>query len=151
MARREYRRVKIKEGKIIKFIEKIQDCGAGNINAGIYFVSKKLWQKVKCDKVFSFKKDVLDKDISMQEKLFHLLGYLAGSRVVCADHYEKKAIDYYLEKSTYLNVLQNHVTDEEVEADLQQQRENSARSISVEDRPVKDSDETIINLEGFVD
>ena len=62
-----------------------------------------------------FKKDVLDKDISMQEKLFHLLGYLAGSRVVCADHYEKKAIDYYLEKSTYLNVLQNHVTDEEVE------------------------------------
>ena len=62
-----------------------------------------------------FKKDVLDKDTSMQDKLFHLLGYLAGSRVVCADHYEKKAIDYYLEKSTYLNVLQNHVTDEEVE------------------------------------
>lgn len=43
------------------------------------------------------------------------------------------------------------VTDEEVEADLQQQRENSARSISVEDRPVKDGDETIIDFEGFVD
>ena len=62
-----------------------------------------------------FKRDVLDKDNSMQEKLFHLVGYLAGSRMACENHYEKKAVDYYLEKSTYLNVLQDRVTVEEIE------------------------------------
>ncbi len=42
------------------------------------------------------------------------------------------------------------VTDDEVMAVIEKERENSARSISVE-RPVKDKDETVIDFEGFVD
>ena len=41
------------------------------------------------------------------------------------------------------------VTDEEVMAVIEKERENSARSISVE-RPVKDKDEVILDFEGFV-
>ncbi len=43
------------------------------------------------------------------------------------------------------------VTEEEVDAEIAKERENSARTITVEDRPVKDGDETVIDFEGFVD
>lgn len=43
------------------------------------------------------------------------------------------------------------VTDEEVSAQIDKERENNARTISVEDRPVKDKDMTVIDFEGFVD
>ena len=42
------------------------------------------------------------------------------------------------------------VSDDEVMAVIEKERENSARSISVE-RPVKDKDEVILDFEGFVD
>lgn len=43
------------------------------------------------------------------------------------------------------------VTDEEVDAEINKQREENARTIAVEDRPVKDGDMTVIDFEGFVD
>ena len=43
------------------------------------------------------------------------------------------------------------VTEEEVDAEIAKERENSARTISVEDRAVKDGDMTVIDFEGFVD
>ena len=43
------------------------------------------------------------------------------------------------------------VTDEEVDAQIQTERENSARTITVEDRAVKAGDITTIDFEGFVD
>lgn len=43
------------------------------------------------------------------------------------------------------------VTEEEVNAQIEKERENSARTISVEDRPVKDGDITTIDFEGFID
>jgi trigger factor len=43
------------------------------------------------------------------------------------------------------------VTDEEVDAAINQERENNARTITVEDRAVKDGDMTVIDFEGFVD
>lgn len=43
------------------------------------------------------------------------------------------------------------VTEEEIDADINKERENSARTIPVEDRPVKDGDMTVIDFEGFVD
>lgn len=43
------------------------------------------------------------------------------------------------------------VTDEEVNAAIDKERENNARTISVEDRAVKDGDMTVIDFEGFVD
>lgn len=43
------------------------------------------------------------------------------------------------------------VTEEEIIAAIDKEREANARSISVEDRPVKDGDNTVIDFEGFVD
>lgn len=43
------------------------------------------------------------------------------------------------------------VTDEEVDAAIQRERENNARNIEVTDRPVKDGDITTLDFEGFVD
>jgi trigger factor len=43
------------------------------------------------------------------------------------------------------------VTDEEVDAAINQERENNARTISVEDRAVKNGDMTVLDYEGFVD
>jgi trigger factor len=43
------------------------------------------------------------------------------------------------------------VTEEEIDAQIQRERENSARTITVEDRAVKDGDMTVIDFEGFVD
>ncbi len=43
------------------------------------------------------------------------------------------------------------VTDEEIDTAIDRERENNARTISVEDRAVKDGDMTVIDYEGFVD
>ena len=43
------------------------------------------------------------------------------------------------------------VTDEEVDAKINEERESNARTITVEDRAVKDGDNTVIDFEGFVD
>lgn len=43
------------------------------------------------------------------------------------------------------------VTDEEIEADLSQQRENNARTVTVGDRAVQDGDIAVIDFEGFID
>ena len=43
------------------------------------------------------------------------------------------------------------VSDEEVDAEIERERDNSARIVSVEDRPVQDGDMTELDFEGFVD
>ncbi len=43
------------------------------------------------------------------------------------------------------------VSDEEIDAEINRERENNARTITVEDRAVKDGDMTVIDFEGFVD
>ena len=43
------------------------------------------------------------------------------------------------------------VSDDEVNEKIEQERDRNARTVSVEDRPVKDKDLTVINFEGFVD
>ena len=43
------------------------------------------------------------------------------------------------------------VSDEEVDAEIDRERERNARSISVSDRAVADKDQTVIDFEGFVD
>ncbi len=53
-------------------------------------------------------------------------------------------------KGVKIDKIETEVTDEEVDAAIEKERENSARSISV-DRPVKEKDETMIDFEGFVD
>ncbi|MED9905236.1 MAG: trigger factor [Lachnospiraceae bacterium] len=43
------------------------------------------------------------------------------------------------------------VTDEEINEQIEKERENSARTITVDDRAVKDKDITTLDFEGFVD
>lgn len=43
------------------------------------------------------------------------------------------------------------VTDEEVDAAVEKERNNNARTITVEDRPIQDGDTAVIDYEGFVD
>ncbi len=43
------------------------------------------------------------------------------------------------------------VTEEEINEAIERERKNSARTITVEDRPVQDGDTAVIDFEGFVD
>ncbi len=43
------------------------------------------------------------------------------------------------------------VTDEDVEAELKRVQDQNSRLVTVEDRPVADGDQTVIDFEGFVD
>ncbi|MBQ6886418.1 MAG: trigger factor [Lachnospiraceae bacterium] len=54
-------------------------------------------------------------------------------------------------KGVKIEKIETEVTEEEVTAALEKERENNARTISVEDRAVKDGDMTVIDFEGFVD
>lgn len=53
-------------------------------------------------------------------------------------------------KGVKIEKVETEVTDEEVDAAIEKERENSARTVAV-DRPVKDKDLTVIDFEGFVD
>ena len=53
-------------------------------------------------------------------------------------------------KGVKIEKVETEVTDEEVDAAIEKERENSARTVAV-DRPVKDKDITVIDFEGFVD
>lgn len=54
-------------------------------------------------------------------------------------------------KGVKIDKIDTKVTEEEVDAQINKERENNARTITVEDRPVKDGDMTTIDFEGFVD
>lgn len=54
-------------------------------------------------------------------------------------------------KGVKIDKIEVEVTEEEVNAQIEQERENSARTITIEDRPVKDGDITTLDFEGFVD
>lgn len=54
-------------------------------------------------------------------------------------------------KGVSVDKLVVEVTEDEISVELEKQREQNARTISVTDRAVKDGDATVINFEGFVD
>lgn len=54
-------------------------------------------------------------------------------------------------KGVKVDKIDTAVTDEEIDEALNRERENNARTITVEDRPVADGDMTILDFEGFVD
>lgn len=54
-------------------------------------------------------------------------------------------------KGVKVDKIDVEVTDEEVDAEINKERESNARTINVTDRAVKDGDMTIIDFEGFVD
>ena len=54
-------------------------------------------------------------------------------------------------KGVKIEKIDAQVTEEEVDAEINRERENNARNITVDDRPVKDGDMTTLDFEGFVD
>ncbi len=54
-------------------------------------------------------------------------------------------------KGIKIDKIAVEVTEEEVNEAIETERKNSARTVSVEDRPVQDGDTTVIDFEGFVD
>ncbi len=54
-------------------------------------------------------------------------------------------------KGLEVEKISTEVTPEEVEEKIQEEAEKNARTITVEDRPVQDGDEIILDYEGFVD
>ena len=54
-------------------------------------------------------------------------------------------------KGVQIEKVDSAVTDEELDAEINKERENNARNITVTDRPVKDGDKTVLDFEGFVD
>lgn len=54
-------------------------------------------------------------------------------------------------KGIEIDKIDTEVTDEEVNAEIDKERESNARTISVEDRAVQDGDITVIDFEGFKD
>lgn len=54
-------------------------------------------------------------------------------------------------KGVQIEKISNEVTDEEIDAKINEERESNAREITVEDRAVKDGDMTVLDFEGFVD
>ena len=54
-------------------------------------------------------------------------------------------------KGVKVDKVEVEVSEEEVDAEINKERENNARTITVEDRSVKDGDMTVIDFEGFVD
>lgn len=54
-------------------------------------------------------------------------------------------------KGVSIDEISAEVTEDEVDAEIEKERENSARMVSVEDRAVQDGDMTELDFEGFVD
>ncbi|MCM1263217.1 MAG: trigger factor [Butyrivibrio sp.] len=54
-------------------------------------------------------------------------------------------------KGVKVDKIDVEVTDDDINEVIERERENNARNISVDDRPVKDGDITVIDFEGFVD
>lgn len=54
-------------------------------------------------------------------------------------------------KGVKVDKAEVEVTDAEVDAQIDRERESNARTITIEDRAVKDGDMTVIDFEGFVD
>ncbi len=54
-------------------------------------------------------------------------------------------------KGVQVDQMDTEVTDEEIDQEINKERENNARNITVDNRPVKDGDITTLDFEGFVD
>lgn len=54
-------------------------------------------------------------------------------------------------KGLEVDKVSTRVTQKEVDAKIQEEAEKNARTVTVEDRPVQDKDEIILDFEGFVD
>lgn len=62
----------------------------------------------------------------------------------------KPAVTLGQYKGLEVDKISSRVTQKEVDAKIQEEAEKNARTVTVEDRPVQDKDEVILDFEGFV-
>lgn len=63
----------------------------------------------------------------------------------------KPAVTLGQYKGLEVDKISSRVTQKEIDARVQEEAEKNARTVTVEDRPVQDKDEVILDFEGFVD
>ncbi len=54
-------------------------------------------------------------------------------------------------KGVQVTKIDTSVTDDEIDAELEKERNNNARTVTVTDRPIQNGDTAVIDFEGFVD
>ena len=62
----------------------------------------------------------------------------------------KPPVDLGKYKGVKIEKIDTEVTDEDIDKEIKREQEANARTITVEDRPVKDGDTTVIDFEGFI-
>ena len=62
----------------------------------------------------------------------------------------KPPVDLGKYKGVKIEKIDTEVTDEDIDKEIKREQEANARTISVEDRPVKDGDTAVIDFEGFI-
>lgn len=62
----------------------------------------------------------------------------------------KPEVDLGKYKGVKIDKIDREVTDEDIDREIKREQEANARTITVEDRPVKDGDTAVIDFEGFV-
>jgi trigger factor len=62
----------------------------------------------------------------------------------------KPPVDLGKYKGVKIEKIDTEVTDEDIDKEIKREQEANARTITVEDRPVKDGDTAVIDFEGFI-
>ena len=62
----------------------------------------------------------------------------------------KPPVDLGKYKGVKIEKIDTEVTDEDIDKEVKREQEANARTITVEDRPVKDGDTAVIDFEGFI-
>ncbi|MBP5197487.1 MAG: trigger factor [Lachnospiraceae bacterium] len=95
--------------------------------------------------------DNCGEDIVSQPKIDVVTIEAGKNFVFTAEVALKPEVELGKYKGVKIDKVDIDVTDEEVDAEINKERENNARNIDITDRPVKDGDITTIDFEGFVD
>ena len=62
----------------------------------------------------------------------------------------KPPVDLGKYKGVKIEKIDTEVTDEDIDKEIKREQEANARTITIEDRPVKDGDTAVIDFEGFI-
>ncbi len=74
-----------------------------------------------------------------------------GNVTVTAEVFTKPEVDAVNYSGVKYNKVEIIVTDDEINAEIEEERKKNSRMITVEDRPVQDKDIILIDYEGFID
>ena len=102
-------------------------------------------------KAYSDAYDECELDIASQPKIDVVQIEKGKPSIFTAEVAVKPEVTLGEYKGLKVDKVSTRVTQKEVDAKIQEEAEKNARTITVEDRPVQDGDEVILDFEGFVD